>query len=250
MDQDTHVEVLPVIDLRDGQAVHARGGNRDRYPVVEGVLGSGRDPLALALAFRDRLGCRSVYVADLDAIADRGDARPFVARLTSIGLAPLIDAGVRTVEQAKALLEAGAARVVVGLETLHTLDELGVIVRAIGAERVVFSLDLRNGSPLVGSPALATADPLWLAEAAVERGVRQMICLDLARVGSGAGAPHPLLTRLRARLPHLQLFAGGGVRDVEDLAALAALGCAGALVATALHNGRITGAVSAPAARG
>jgi phosphoribosylformimino-5-aminoimidazole carboxamide ribotide isomerase len=69
--------------------------------------------------------------------------------------------------------------------------------------------------------------------------VREVIVLDLARVGSGAGPDFALVRELCARFPKLELLAGGGVRDVADLRALAEAGAAGALVATALHSGAI-----------
>ncbi|MBX6363792.1 MAG: hisA/hisF family protein [Gemmatimonadetes bacterium] len=233
------MEIVPVLDLKAGRAVHARGGDRAAYAVVRGVLGDGADPTALAAAFRDRLGCRSLYVAHLDAIAGTADACPAVERLAALGPALLVDAGVRTPEAASRLRDAGADRVVVGLETLGDLDELAAIVEAAGAERTVFSLDLRAGRPLAASAALARMDPLDIARAAGDAGVRTLLVLDLARVGAAAGPPLDTLRRLRDRLPDQRLLAGGGVRDVGDLRALAALGCVGALVATALHTGAI-----------
>lgn len=233
------MEIVPVLDLKAGHAVHARGGDRAGYAVVRGVLGDGEDPLALAAAFRDRLGCRSLYVAHLDAIAGTADPRPEVERLATLGVALLVDAGVRTPEAASRLREAGAGRVVVGLETLGGFDDLAAIVRAVGAEHTVFSLDLRAGRPVAASPELAGAEPLELARAARGAGVRDVLVLDLARVGAGGGPPLELLGRIRERLPDVRLLAGGGVRDARDLRALAGLGCAGALVATALHEGAI-----------
>src|SRR5690554_3811659 len=220
------MEVIPALDLRGGCAVHADGGDRSRYPVVEGVLGSGADPVALATGFRDRLGCATVYVADLDAIAGLGHARDVIARLAATGLAVMVDAGVRTPDAAAALLEAGAARVVVALETLRSMDELGAIIRAVGAERVTFSLDLRAGQPIAASPALGRSAPVALAASAAEQGARQLIVLDLARVGQGLGAPLDLLRRLRAQLPGAALIAGGGIAGPDDLDALSAIGCA------------------------
>jgi phosphoribosylformimino-5-aminoimidazole carboxamide ribotide isomerase len=235
------MDVVPVMDLRGGRAVHARGGERARYPLVRGVLGSGEDPLALAAAFRDRLGCRTLYVADLDAIAGTGHAPPPIPTLAGMGIRVLLDAGVHTAQGAEALLRAGAHRVVVGLETLRHLGELGEIIRAIGAEQVVFSLDLRAGRPLTRDPVLAGLDPARIAERSAAQGVEQVLCLDLARVGSGSG-PAGTIGEVRARLPGLRVLAGGGVRDAGDLARLAGAGCAAALVATALHEGTITGA--------
>jgi len=234
------MEVIPVLDLRRGCAVHADGGDRSRYPVVEGVLGSGKDPVALATRFRDQLGCATVYVADLDAMAGLGHSRDLIARLAATGLAVMVDAGIRTPDAAAAALDAGAAHVVVALETLRSMDELGAIIRAAGAGRVTFSLDLRAGQPIAASPALRRSTPVALAEAAADQGARQLIVLDLARVGRGTGPPLDLLRGLRARLPGVALIAGGGVAGPDDLDALSAIGCTAALVGTAIHRGRIT----------
>ena len=234
------MDVIPVLDLRGGCAVHADGGDRSRYPVVEGVLGSGTDPVGLATRFRDRLGCATVYVADLDAIAGLGHSHDVIAGIAATGLAVMVDVGIRTPGAAAALLDAGAARVVVGLETLRSMDELGAIVRAVGPERVTFSLDLRAGQPIAASSALVPSTPVALAAAAAAQGARQVIVLDLARVGQGLGPPLDLLRRLRAGLPDIALIAGGGVAGPADLDALAAIGCAAALVGTAIHRGRIT----------
>jgi phosphoribosylformimino-5-aminoimidazole carboxamide ribotide isomerase len=77
-----------------------------------------------------------------------------------------------------------------------------------------------------------------------------VIVLDLARVGSGTGVDLDLLARVRRAAPGLALLAGGGVRDAADLDRLADAGCDGALVATALHDGRIGAAEVARVARG
>ena len=70
--------------------------------------------------------------------------------------------------------------------------------------------------------------------------------IDLARVGTGAGLDLPLIARVRDAAPGLTLLAGGGVRGPEDLARLVDAGCDGALVATALQDGRLGAATSRP----
>jgi phosphoribosylformimino-5-aminoimidazole carboxamide ribotide isomerase len=104
---------------------------------------------------------------------------------------------------------------------------------------LVLSLDLREGRVLSPDAELAR---LGAAEALARlgrSGVREVIVLDLARVGSGAGPDVALVRDLCARFPEFELLAGGGVRDLADLRALADAGAAGALVATALHSGAI-----------
>src|SRR5207249_3641903 len=145
------LRVIPVLDLRAGRAVLARGGRRDMYAPVRSLLvagGAGGDPLALARAYRDVLDCDEWYVADLDALAGDAVQRALLKALAGLRGRLLVDAAVATPERARALVRDGAARVVVGLETLPSFDALAAIARAIGPTRVAFSLDLRDGVPL------------------------------------------------------------------------------------------------------
>lgn len=217
------------------------GGDRARYEPVESAILSGRgDALGLAQAYARVLASTELYVADLDAIT--GDEPQYAMhRALSRASRCWIDAGVATEERACALIDAGADRVVVGLETLPEFRALRAIVARLGADRVVFSLDLREGRPLTSVEALRELTPSELARRAVDAGAETVIALDVARVGSAGGVDETLMRELRAALPGVDLIAGGGVRDREDLVRLAATGADGALVATAVHRGAIGG---------
>lgn len=234
------MRVIPALDLRRGLAVHAVAGRREAYAPVRSRLATGAgDGLALARAFRDRLGLAEWYVADLDAIAGEALQAPLLASLAELGGRLLVDAGVASVARARETIAAGAARVVVGLETLPGFDALADVVRALEAERVVFGLDLRAGVPLLAAGARHADPPLALVERARAAGVGAVLVLDVARVGTGGGVDTALVAEIRRRHPGLELLAGGGVRGPADLAALAEAGCDGAVVATALHEGRL-----------
>lgn len=237
--------MIPVLDLKAGRAVMARRGLRDAYAPAPSVLVPGRqagDALALARAFHKRLGCSEWYVADLDAITGGPPQRALVRALAALdggGGRLLVDAGVADAARAREAVSDGAARVVVGLETLPSFDALHDIARAIGHERVVFSLDLREGRPLLrqGAPSRGTA--LELARAAVVAGATAVLVLDLARIGTGCGVDLALVGELRRAHPDLELLAGGGVGSARDLERLADAGVEAALVATALHGGAL-----------
>ncbi|MGH7545890.1 MAG: HisA/HisF-related TIM barrel protein, partial [Gemmatimonadota bacterium] len=138
------------------------------------------------------------------------------------------------------LLDAGARQVVVGLETLPSFDALESIASAVGTEALVFSLDVKRETVVAGAPELAARDPLDLAARAYERGIRSLLVLDLARIGAEVGPPLALATSVQARLPEARVTLGGGVRDGVDLERCARAGLAAALVASALHAGRVT----------
>jgi HisA/HisF family protein len=217
--------------------VHGTGGTRARYePVKSALTSSLGDALALAQAYVTVLGTSELYVADLDAIEGQAAQYGMHHRLSRIART-WIDAGLRSEVDACALIDAGADRVVVGLETLPRLEVLHAIVSRLGADRVAFSLDLRDGVPLAGAEELRAMTPRDLARRAVDAGVETVIVLDLARVGGLGGFDEAMLRELRAALPGVDLIAGGGVRGQADLDRLAAAGANGALVATALHRG-------------
>src|SRR5262249_50181073 len=117
---------------------------------------------------------------------------------------------------------------------------LADLLRAIGPDRLIFSLDLKQSQPLVGSQAWHGLDALSIARLALRLGVRRLIVLDLAQVGMNGGvATLPLCRSLRCLDDRAEIIAGGGVRSEADLDALAKAGCDGALVASALHDGRL-----------
>ncbi|HEX5107650.1 MAG TPA: HisA/HisF-related TIM barrel protein [Vicinamibacterales bacterium] len=236
------MRVVGVIDLLGGVAVHAHKGARHHYqPAVKTVGGAMTpgDAVALARSYCLELNVDELYVADLDAIMHGRPQYDLVAELASVGLPLWLDAGITSATQATNVLRLGA-RVVVGLETLPGFDALETICREVNGEQVAFSLDLRNGRPLVrDGSAFGAASVTDLAARAERAGVRTMIVLDLARVGSGSGVDFDLFASVRDAVPGVALMAGGGVRDAGDLTRLASAGCDGALVATALLSGRL-----------
>lgn len=234
------MDLIAVLDLLDGIVVRGVAGRREEYRPVRSCLTAETEPLAVARAFRERLGLDRLYVADLDAIlADRPNV-PIYRRLIADGFQILVDAGLRDMSGADDVRAAGAAALVAGLETIDGPQALGQLCEHYGPERVIFSLDLRDGTPL-GNPAQwQTSDPAEIAQQAVAAGIERMIVLDLAGVGVGCGVPTiELCRRLRERFPQLELIAGGGVRRADDVRALNAAGINSVLLASALHSGAI-----------
>jgi phosphoribosylformimino-5-aminoimidazole carboxamide ribotide isomerase len=235
------MQILPVIDLLGGVVVRGVAGRRAEYRPIVSRLVDRPDPLDIARAFRGALGLDTLYIADLDAILDRCPNWDIYRSLAREGFSLWVDAGLRDVALARELLAAGAKAVIAGLETCSGPELLEALCAEVGAERVVFSLDLHAGRPLGELSRWGTADPHQIAARGVEAGIRRLIVLDLAHVGGNGGlATVEFCRRLRAAHPRLELITGGGVRDAGDLAAIGRSGIAGVLVASALHDGRLT----------
>lgn len=231
------MQIIPVLDLKSGQAVHAIRGEREGYAPVLGMLGSGDDPVALATAYRDQLGCDACYVADLDAIAGQPGHTDTLRTLAQVGVLLWVDAGISSPSRALALADLGVTKIIVGSETLPSMDQLTLLATQAGPSTLVLSVDLKDAI-LRAPPGIDS--PQQLVRLAAGVGLEDVILLDLARVGAGAGPPLDLLTSLRPHFPELAFYAGGGVRHRADLDALAEAGAAGALIATAFHRGILT----------
>src|SRR5207244_2336456 len=114
-------------------------------------------------------------------------------------------------------------------------------VQRLGPDRAVFSLDLRDGRPLTPTDAWGTPDALAIAHRVVADGGRQMIVLDLARVGTGAGpGTEAVCAELVRRHSGLMVYTGGGVRRTDDIQRLRRADVAGVLLASALYDGTLT----------
>src|SRR5918999_6447359 len=164
------MQIIPVLDIAGGSAVHAQAGNRSQYAPLESQLTPGQvgDAAGVLRAFHTELGIHQCYIADLDAIQGGPVQRTLIRELaafhTGFSGALLVDAGTYLPEGALEVLSCGASEIVVGLETLRAFSDLESIVRLVGPSRVVFSLDLRLGAPILHSALQdargAVADPI------------------------------------------------------------------------------------------
>ena len=233
------MKVIPVIDVLNGIVVHAVRGKRKEYQPLQSILCKSVEPLEVAKVFRN-LGFSDLYVADLDAIIDCStnfQTLKNIADETSLKL--MVDAGVTEIERARKLLDSGVSKLIIGTETLQKKSFVGEAVRLFGSDRVVVSLDLKGDKVFVKLGFEGCLSPICLLQDFKRMCVSRVIVLDLERVGSGVGVNVDFLKKVIAEVG-VDVYVGGGVRDINDLVELRTLGVSGALVATALHTGKIS----------
>lgn len=208
------LELIPVLDLMGGVVVHARRGQRAAYRPIETPLAPTSDPLDIAAALMELAPFRTLYIADLDAIRGTGGHGSVIAALQARfpALELWVDAG-------------GKGGRVVGSETLADM----AAARAALADEAVLSLDHDTEGPL-GPRELHESAGLW---------PERVIVMTLARVGGGEGPDFARLSEVKRKAGGRCVYAAGGARGVEDLERLEAMGIAGVLLASALHDGRL-----------
>jgi phosphoribosylformimino-5-aminoimidazole carboxamide ribotide isomerase len=232
------MKIIPVIDVLNGVAVHGVRGERERYQPLKSALCRSANPLDIASTF-ESLGFTGLYLADLDAILGKPANFPVYRQImTRTRLDLMVDAGIADIAKAKEVLATEVSKIVVGSETLGSLEFLGQAVKAFGEDKIVVSIDLKEGKVLSVSEAIASMDAVSFAQKLANIGVRQIIILDLDRVGTEHGINLALLRNILEKTG-VEVLVGGGIRSIQELEELRKLGVSGALVATILHNGKL-----------
>ena len=218
-------QVLPAVDVLDGRAVRLERGDFDA------VTREAGDPLELARRFAER-NPPLLHVVVLDAARDGGAPVELARRLVATVMVPIqLGGGVRTPNDARSLVGAGIARVIVGTAAFEQGPE--PYVAALG-DRLVVAVDVKDGEVRTrgweqGS-GLSVDDAVDRCRAA---GVARLLCTAVERDGTLSGPDLDLMARVVARFGG-PVLAAGGVRSRDDLVALEALGLEGAVVGRAL----------------
>ena len=240
------MQLIPVLDILNGEVVHAVAGDRSCYRPIQSQLCQGSNPVDVAQGLLEASGSERLYVADLDALSGKPVQQPVIMKLAELGVEIWLDIGLVNVNMARRwermfFSPENLLRPIIASETLQELDSMSAVADVLGGRQIVLSLDLYKGKLRATSDEIGRLTPLDLAGLALETGVERVIVLELSRVGTLSGLDECksfcALTEVAA---NFQLFWGGGIRHVQDVRLANELGYAGVLVATALHRKTIS----------
>lgn len=227
------MEILPAIDLYGGKAVRLFQGDYAQMTVYSD------DPLSVAMNFA-ACGATSIHLVDLEG-ARTGEMPhlPLVRRIArETGLTVEVGGGVRSEESVQRLLDAGAARAILGTAAV-TDPELLARMTAKHGDRIAVSADIRDGMAAIrGWTERSALTCEALMQRLQEVGVRTVVCTDISRDGAMRGANGTLYRELSAAYP-MNFIASGGVSSLEDVRALREAGLWGAIVGKAYYTGAI-----------
>lgn len=232
--------IYPAIDLKDGVCVRLMHGKFDQ------VTRYDEQPAARLSAFAAE-GAAWIHMVDLDgAEAGRAVQHELIGELTqAIDVCVQSGGGVRSADDVAKLLDAGVHRVVIGSLAVTRPDDVLAWLERFGPEKLTLAFDVRieDGTPV---PALegwtqSSGVDLWTALDRYPRAAfKHLLVTDVGRDGAMTGPNLELLSDIRLRRPDLVLQASGGVSSLEDITAIKALGCHGAIVGRALYEDRFT----------
>lgn len=217
------MQIVPVIDLKDGLVVHAVRGNRTDYQPIHTFSSLTRYSTidAVVNSFLSLYAFKQFYLADLNAITGTGHHQPLIETLLKHH--PELDFWIDNGSQLSNLTECLPNQTwIIGTESQKTCI-------APNGKNFILSLDYREQQQI--------GDDGWFNDS--QHWPVQIIVMTLNRVGSNNGPDFDKLGHLIQKHPDKQFIAAGGIRNIADLISLKQLGVHAALVSTALHNGRI-----------
>lgn len=230
------MNILPAIDIRDGQAVRLFKGDFNQETIVN------PDVLGQARIFADA-GIDFIHVVDLDGALDgKATNRDLIAALkVATGLGVEVGGGIRTLEQIQDYLNVGIDRVIIGSMAVKNPTFVKEAIERFGADKIVVGIDAKDGFVATeGWLETSNVDYISLAKEMEKMGVQLFVYTDVNRDGTLTGPNLEHYENLVAALTTAKVIASGGIAQMSDLDALAEIGVAGTIVGKAYYNGNIT----------
>ncbi len=233
--------IIPAIDLIDGCVVRLHQGNygaRRDY---------GEDPLVRLQRYQAS-GAQLLHIVDLTGAKDpKARQIPLLRELLgNLSIPVQTGGGIRSADDVRSLLDAGAARVVVGSAAVKRTDEVAGWMKTFGADKLVLALDVRINK--AGNAEVAVSG--WqensgvlmddLIRAFEPAGLRYVLTTDISKDGTLAGPNTALYAKLAQTFPNIDFQASGGIGSLDDIRAVSHTGAAGVIVGRALLEGKFT----------
>lgn len=230
------MEIIPAIDIIDGQCVRLTKGDYDQ------VTRYSDDPAQVARDF-ELAGISRLHVVDLDGAKARHVVNIDTLRnITSVtGLSVDFGGGVKTREDLELVLAAGAKQVTAGSIAVSDKAEVKKWIEEFGPDKIILGADVLDGKVMVSGWQQSSGEELMdFLDYYVQLGIQYVICTDISKDGVLAGPSFELYEAIQLRFPTLHLIASGGVSGKDDLIRLKRQGLYGAIVGKAFYEGRLT----------
>ena len=228
------IELIPAIDIINGQCVRLTKGDYDQKTIYG-------DPLKMAQDF-ESIGFNRLHVVDLDGAKSHHVVNVQVLRSIASQTNLTIDfgGGIKTESDIEAAFENGAAMVTIGSIAVTNPDLFITWLEKYGAEHIILGADVRNGKVSInGWKENSTEDLLPFLRKYIEAGVKNVLCTEISKDGTLQGPAIDLYQQIMEAYPHLHLIASGGVSCIDDIKALDKAGIPAVVFGKAIYEGRI-----------
>ncbi|MFX1376478.1 MAG: HisA/HisF-related TIM barrel protein [Promethearchaeota archaeon] len=231
--------IIPVLDILNSVVVHAVRGERDDYKPLKSNLFHSSNPLEILNVLKNNFKFVDIYIADLDAIINKKPNFTLLSEILQIsGLDIIIDPGIINSSDIQRFSQYSINKIIIGLETIQSLDVVKEALSLLGHNRLIVSIDMYKETVLTEAKGLINKTPLEIINLVETIGIKELILLDLFRVGQKIGGIPPHYLNIRDSF-NGNIYVGGGIKDYEDILSYKQHNFTGVLIATALYDGTI-----------
>jgi len=228
------IELIPAIDIIDGQCVRLTKGDYDQKT----VYGS---PLEMAQEF-ERIGYKRLHMVDLDGAKSKHIVNSEVLSRVTTETQLTVDfgGGIKTDEDIEQAFQSGAQMVTIGSIAVTEPERFMGWLKKYGAERLILGADVRNGKISInGWKKDSEEDLLPFLQKYIEAGVKNVLCTEISKDGTLQGPAITLYQQVMTAYPQLHLIASGGVSCIDDIKALDKAGIPAVVFGKAIYEGKI-----------
>jgi len=228
------MNIIPAIDLLDGQAVRLQKGDYSRRTVYN------HNPLDEARKFK-AAGFHHIHVVDLNgAKSGRFENLPIIrTMIEELELSVQTGGGVRSEEDIELLIDAGLKGVICSSMAVKKPDEWMHAIKKY-PEKMILGLDLKDGKMAYGGWLETSDAPIEdFLNPMIDAGLRTVLSTDISRDGMLSGPNVEMYSDLQERFPQANWIASGGVSSLQDLITLQNLNIFGVVVGKAYYEGRV-----------
>lgn len=230
------IEIIPAIDIIEGQCVRLQQGNYYKKTIYE------KDPVKIAKRF-EKYGIKRVHIVDLEgAKAKRVINLDTLERITAVtNLSIDFGGGIKTEDDFDAVLEAGAKMATIGSVAISNKPLLVSWIKKYGSDKIILGADVKNRKIAIGGWLETTQIDLFdLLKDYSKLGVKNVLCTDISKDGMLQGTALELYREMRKEFPNLYLIASGGITNLTEIDQLNDMGIDAVIIGKAIYENLIT----------
>lgn len=232
-------KIIPVIDILNSKAVHAKKGERTNYKPLKSYLFHSSNPVEIISILNRKYKFDLFYIADLDSIMKKAPNFQILKKILKISnIQVMLDPGIVDFEDNFQFLKIKIKNLILGLETIKNFKTIIQSLQILNPNNIIISIDMYNGQIISNAKDIKTQNPIKLTKKLESLGIKNIILLDLFRVGQKIGGIPPLYIDILRNF-NGNVFVGGGIKNYTDIINIKELNFSGVLIATALYDGTI-----------
>ncbi|MFX0072032.1 MAG: HisA/HisF-related TIM barrel protein [Candidatus Hermodarchaeota archaeon] len=228
--------IIPVIDILNSEAVHAKKGERDKYKPLNSRILNTSKPFKIVKLLKENYDFNEIYIADLDSILHKKPNVNLISEMSKIAnLKIILDPGITNKEDVLRFSKLKLYKLIIGLESVNSIDVIRECIEDLGQNKVIVSVDMYDGKIISKLNVFNKKNPINCINVFKKLEVRELILLDLFRVGQKIGGIPPFYLKINQKFEG-KILVGGGIKNIEDTISYKKNNFSGILIATALYD--------------